>query len=157
MITTLAVLIGFGIILLCLKTVVYRFKVRKRYKNAGSYGVMMSSFEQFKSLYEIAPDKYEALTRYLIRHDPHILYKTKEKYLPPNRLTGVAYWTTVEYRLYFEDLSDFIKAQRLIERRDRREMNSQTEKEHIEAQKSFIKHVRRDLDLFEVKGEEKDL
>lgn len=152
MITALAVLTGFGIILLCLRTVVYRFKVRKGYKKARDYGVMMSSFEQFKSLYEIAPDKYDALTRYLIRHDPHILYKTKKECFPPNRLAGVPYWTTVEYRLYFEDLSDFIKAQRLIERRDRREMNSQTEKEHIEAQKAFIEHVRRDLDIYEQEG-----
>lgn len=152
MITTLAVLIGFGIILLCLRTVVYRFRVRKGYKNARNYGVMMSSFEQFKSLYEIAPDKYEALTRYLIRHDPHIIYTTKEKDLRMSRLAGVTYWTTVEYRLYFEDLSDFIKAQRLIERHDRRETNSQTEKEHIEAQKSFVEHVRCDLDIYEQEG-----
>ena len=152
MITALAVLIWFGIILLFLRTVVYRFKVRKRYKKAGNCGVMMSSFEQFKSLYEIAPEKYDVYTRNWIRDDPCIVYYTSEKYRPYDYLPGFEIERSFRYQLYFDGLPAFTEACRLIRNRNRLQMDDQLKKDHIRAQKSFIEHVRRDLELFEAKG-----
>ena len=154
MITALAVFIGICAVLHCLRTARYKYVIREQFEN-DHFGdkVMMKSFKQFRSLYELAPEKYTVDDRF-ISVAPYIRYKTvyTEYYIRADTKKRFPYTAARTSDLYFENLWDFRKAVRLTRYRGQQEDKQKAEKAHIKAQKIFIEDVRRDLDLFEVKG-----
>lgn len=157
MIIALAVAIGILAVLLCLLWLLvakYKRTIRDNMDSTFSSVVLMKSFDQFKSLYDIAPEKYRLNGS---RYHPYIAYTTKVKRtISMGMMDGMAVkrdiYNDVTYELYFENLSDWIQANRLLKDRDRNKRNAEVEENQLRRQKEFIEHVRKDLDIFEKKG-----
>jgi hypothetical protein len=109
--------------------------------------VLMKSFKQFKSMYDIAPKKYELCEG---RYYPHVGYKTAiEHVLYKEQTNEYKYYENVTYELYFEQLHDWLQAKRLLKDRDWRKSDADVKQNQIRRQKEFIEFVRKDLELFE--------
>ena len=159
MITALAVAVAIFAFLLCLRTAKYKHVIRNAMDSQCGKVVLMKSFKQFKSMYDIAPEKYELCEG---RYYPHVGYKAAIEHVSYKITIGHAlckeqmneykYYENVMYELYFEQLHDWLQAKQLLKDRDRRKSDADVEQNQIRRQKEFIEFVRKDLELFEKEG-----